>query len=438
MSRDDRISSSPYRQNQHEISTDSSGIPTWIQAQVGSLYINGDEVDNIYDASDEDRPSGRGQDLPVPSRNETALESGLGPQNWNTMERSGRGGVSISGETERAHLRNYSDLETVDTALTLQTVPPRKTAELNDDPNIRYDKRCEMCNRHVRQVWYCNVCKFSLCNTCWESQFVHRQPFRGGRGEVPHEKTDPMIAEKVQKVMFPPVDEWTREQLYRDDEITSWFGVERPSDFGPPMFQDYGRFADLMANTDPIRNNQGDSFVADETSLGRDNRTPSLVSFVGQTGAGKSTLVKLLIDFGLKDAERYSSPVVGPRGAHLPTSEDVHLYMDPRTANLQGPVLYADCEGLEGGEREPLGAKFRKKRHRDIEAKEKALKNNKVISERELIWANGPLERSREFAVTNLYPRLLYTFSDVIVFVLRNPRQDCSEPTSIQVAVIPC
>lgn len=98
--------------------------------------------------------------------------------------------------------------------------------------------------------------------------------------------------------------------------------------------------------------------------------------------------------------------------------------MDPRTAESEGPILYADCEGLEGGEREPLMAFLRKKRHRDIDPEEKALKNNKVISERELRWANSPLERSREFAVTNLYPRLPYTFSDVIVFVLKNPRQE--------------
>lgn len=308
-----------------------------------------------------------------------------------------------------------------------------------EDTSTRYDKNCEVCGKNVRDIWYCNVCKFSFCNACWDTLFLHRQPPRKGRGETPHEKTDPTVAEKVQKVMFPPADDWAREQLYKNDEITSWdgkilqadtlasnsivngvfTGIDRPSDFGPPVFQDYGRFAELMANTDPIKTNLGNTFVENMRSLDRDNRTPSLVSFVGQTGAGKSTLVKLLINFSLQQAESYSSPVVGPPGAHLPTSEDVHLYMDPRTADSQGPLLYADCEGLEGGEREPLGAKFRKKRQKDIDEKERALR---IISERELRWANGPLERSREFAVTNLYPRLLYTFSDVIVFVLRNPR----------------
>jgi len=204
----------------------------------------------------------------------------------------------------------------------------------------------------------------------------------------------------------------------------SLIGVERPEDSGPPIFQDYGRLSDLMESTDPIRNSPGAAFLVNGTQVGRDLRTPSLVSFVGQTGAGKSTLIKLLIDFGVSDSELYSTPVVGAPGAHLPTSEDVHLYLDPRTAQSDGPVLFADCEGLEGGEREPIGAKFKKMRKAvsKSDSANDGTKLVKIISERELRWANEPRARSREFAVTNLYPRLLYTFSDVIVFVLKNPR----------------
>ena len=102
-----------------------------------------------------------------------------------------------------------------------------------------------------------------------------------------------------------------------------------------------------------------------------------------------------------------------------PTSEDVHLYADPVTAIAEAPIYFADCEGLSGGEREPMSAKVRRQ----------LKKNNgttnslpQPISERELGWADTNSLRSREFAVTNLYPRLLYTFSDVIVFVLKNPR----------------
>lgn len=41
---------------------------------------------------------------------------------------------------------------------------------------------------------------------------------------------------------------------------------------------------------------------------------------------------------------------------------------------------------------------------------------------RELIWANTLEKKSRSYFVHNLYPRLLYTFSDVIVFVMKNAR----------------
>ncbi|XXH01350.1 hypothetical protein Hte_007708 [Hypoxylon texense] len=184
------------------------------------------------------------------------------------------------------------------------------------------------------------------------------------------------------------------------------------------MFRDYGRFTELMTTTDPMRKNPG--FLEQVADIGRDKRTPSLVSFVGQTGSGKSTLIKLLIDFAVSSKEAYPTPVIGPRGEHLPTSDNVHLYMEPRTASSQGPLLYADCEGLEGGEREPQSAFFRKKRR--AEASKTSDPECEIRSERELKWANEPRAKSREFAVVNLYPRLLYTFSDVIVFVLRNPR----------------
>ena len=133
-----------------------------------------------------------------------------------------------------------------------------------------------------------------------------------------------------------------------------------------------------------------------------------------------------MIDLYLHGEETYATPVVGAVGKDIPTSGDVHLYSDPQTADSDNPILYADCEGLDGGEREPLGA-WRKAKDKGskfgrIGSFERNARNINHTSEREITWADTSAKRTREFAVTNLYPRLLYTFSDVIVFVLKNPR----------------
>jgi hypothetical protein len=102
--------------------------------------------------------------------------------------------------------------------------------------------------------------------------------------------------------------------------------------------------------------------------------------------------------------------------------------MDPLSAHSATPLLYVDCEGLEGGEREPIGAKLRKERLRALSMQdlddddERLFRSRYACSERELLWAKSIETKGREFIVTNLYPRILYTFSDVIVFVLKNPR----------------
>jgi len=41
---------------------------------------------------------------------------------------------------------------------------------------------------------------------------------------ISHEKTQPGIAEKIHNALTPPDDEWARQDLYRRDEVTSWFG----------------------------------------------------------------------------------------------------------------------------------------------------------------------------------------------------------------------
>lgn len=132
---------------------------------------------------------------------------------------------------------------------------------------------------------------------------------------------------------------------------------------------------------------------------------------------------------------RFPSPVVGSVNDSIPVSANVHLYADPLTISTDTPVLYADCEGLEGGESAPKAEAF-KSQEKALEMysprgfsselstrKRERLYNKGHSVSRKISWALGDKEKSkREYAVTELYPRVLYTFSDVVVFVLRNPK----------------
>ncbi len=87
---------------------------------------------------------------------------------------------------------------------------------------------------------------------------------------VPHEKTDHHLAEKIQATLEPNISDAEQEEMHRQDDNTTWFGVTKDEMDGS-IFQDYGRYATLMAEC---------------LSRNRTSRYPALACFVGQTGKG--------------------------------------------------------------------------------------------------------------------------------------------------------
>lgn len=152
--------------------------------------------------------------------------------------------------------------------------------------------------------------------------------------------------------------------------------------------------------------------------------TELVLILFGPLGAGKSTVIKMLINreharvqVSLDPACVFPVPVPGLVGDNVPTTGDVHLYPDPGTHYGRQPMLYADCEGMTGGEQIPRGLAGRQS---VLQATKKNMGKNKLY--KKLTWATNPRMQSREFAVTALFPKILYTFSDVVVFVLREVR----------------
>lgn len=307
-----------------------------------------------------------------------------------------------------------------DSSLFPQTKAVSASPKRFDSPNDTKTNVCENCECIGIPTWHCSYCGMTFCDPCWVKQAPHK-PGRTGPDGLPHEKADLRIVKRLKDILTPSADTQEQQSLHLEDKDTTWFGIARDSN-KQPIFQDYGRYATIIANS-----TTGEFKV----------RYPQLISFIGQTGAGKSTLVKMLIDQQERIARPYhtaafASPVVGSvRNENVPTSGDVHLYGDPKTYLGQYPMLYADCEGLEGGESMPMSVQYcnsattpNRKRTDSNPEHRKLHKIAKVArgTQRDITWANSPEKQKRQYAVTELYPRLLYTFSDVIVFVLRNSK----------------
>ncbi|KAL1847964.1 hypothetical protein Daus18300_013767 [Diaporthe australafricana] len=147
------------------------------------------------------------------------------------------------------------------------------------------------------------------------------------------------------------------------------------------------------------------------------------------------------------DGSRYYSPVTSSNQDRTATTGDVHIYADPSSAFSTTPLLFVDCEGLNGGEAMPKQLRHHHQSqdprspartapssaappppyHPTTAPGERGDDHGRYLrsrhsSRRAIAWARTPQARKREFAVSQLYPRILYTFSDVVVFVLRNPR----------------
>ena len=116
-------------------------------------------------------------------------------------------------------------------------------------------------------TFLCASCGSTYCDACWDRQGPHK-PGKVGLDGLRHEKVQKGIYDRLKAILDPPEDQEELHRLHMEDENTAWFGVEKDSN-GKPFFQDYGRYAGMMAETKPPNSGL---------------RYPQLVSFVGQTG----------------------------------------------------------------------------------------------------------------------------------------------------------
>ncbi|KAI3328065.1 FabD/lysophospholipase-like protein [Xylariaceae sp. AK1471] len=281
-------------------------------------------------------------------------------------------------------------------------------ASISTSDPFSLTKACHTCGT-VKKTFTCIQCNnLPFCDGCWEKWVLHL-PGATGWGSKPHEKVDPVLLQRLRQVLEPIRTEPEHEAELDQDQTTTWFGLDRDSS-GQPTFIDYGRFAAIM----------NDSLAGKEA-----DRFPQLVSFIGETGAGKSTLIKLLIDrqdLTSPGTSKYWSPITSSTQDYIPTTADVHLYADPSSFHSETPLLFADCEGLNGGEALPKALRGQSTHNTSTIGSGRGLFASVHGSQRSILWARNPETRKREYAIKHLYPKILYTFSDVVVFVMRSPR----------------
>ena len=136
-------------------------------------------------------------------------------------------------------------------------------------------KPCEnpFCRTPEKRIFFCASCDCFYCDACWIVQGPHF-PNKKGLDGLPHEKTDINIVNNLKAILDPPGDPDALRRLHRNDEATTWFGVEPSEQMNqvtglyPPVFKDYGRYATLMADSRPANG---------------EIRYPQLVSFIGKT-----------------------------------------------------------------------------------------------------------------------------------------------------------
>ncbi|KAI0205198.1 hypothetical protein F4808DRAFT_473273 [Astrocystis sublimbata] len=267
---------------------------------------------------------------------------------------------------------------------------------------------CQICASVAERTFTCIQCNnLAFCDGCW-SKWVLHYPGAVGINGKPHEKADPVVVDRLRQILEPTRSEEEHEaELLEDQETTTWFGYGRDAASNTPHLYDYGRFSAILSETH--REEAGE-------------RHPQLASFIGETGAGKSTLIKLLIDrqdTTSLQGSKYYSPVTSSNQDRISTTGDVHLYADPSTLYATNPLLFVDCEGLSGGEAAPKQLRQAQDSPSSYSA---ANYQRRYAVPRKIEWAQTAQTQRREFAVSQLYPRILYTFSDCVIFVLRNPR----------------
>ena len=129
-------------------------------------------------------------------------------------------------------------------------------------------KEGEECLATSSHLWWCNICTIMFCERCWSGEAAHRNT----TVRVRHEKTAPRIRDMIDSLM--PSSFGDLNGMHRRNQASKWFGVEIDAE----ALGISTRYTELCYKNQL-----------------RKDQYPVLISFVGDTGAGKSSLISSLM-----------------------------------------------------------------------------------------------------------------------------------------------
>ena len=177
----------------------------------------------------------------------------------------------------------------------------------------------------LSELVYCFDCRKTYHQACWDKR--HNRPVDSDDSDAElatHQKPTPLREQIWIKDLMNKSDK-DYLQSHVDDVYTKWFGV--PHDEEEPTLVLWSRLSDLLGSS-------------------AQTQYPSLCSFFGVTGAGKSTIIESLIKLQQR-SHGVEVPVAGSdKESEMSTSGDVHLYADPATIQGPNPLLYAGMYSL--------------------------------------------------------------------------------------------
>jgi hypothetical protein len=203
----------------------------------------------------------------------------------------------------------------------------------NQARELKISSACRICDQPGRpeELIFCSGCGTPwrpAHNKCLAKHRAHvprRVRRRSSLGDEECDEVDYMDYVFTRYLLRPP-SPTSRPELHANDVTCSWIGVPVFQSVDRPQIHIWSRLQDLLQMSRTARKRQ----------------YPNLISFIGDTGSGKSTLIRTMIKMARPETPQDESvPVPGlPEDRFVSTSSDIHAYADPLTLSSRSPMVY--------------------------------------------------------------------------------------------------